>query len=242
MLQATSLLKNILFKGDILVMPLELSHYDNTSLWNNTTWPAYLTWGKYLFDVNPTCNDYLDYSFSFIWSWKFLTSIKHDLIPNDRRLYCSLDTPTLLKEFHKELENHSKYNSYSQSYVYSFRNMNKYGDIIQTNSLESFPSKQIPTTVNDCFLKAYHELERFVTSKGAHIVLTWPVLNETDSDQDLIRLYLNLKHKGITIIGTPNDMKFPLHAFSDSHYHLKKEYADDRTERLLNVLKSLKVY
>ncbi len=234
------LLKDILNEGDVVVMPLELDHYSMESPWNKTSIPAYLGFGKSLFDIPKPWEPYLNYTFSYIWNYEFIYGMFRNLKNPSylRQLYLpTVQGDSCVAEFRAIKDNPVPTRLAD---VYNYLNMTSRGDINWTRNLEaSIQPKKIRCEVSQEFLSDYRRLEEMVLAHKASIYLVWPVLWDSDNMEELSRLRNSLQKNSITLHGNPEEMQFPVEAFSDTYYHLKMEYAEERTRRLLPCLKKL---
>ena len=229
------LLTNVLQEGNLVVMPLEFEHYSASSGRNKITMFTGFGWGREFFPPENRIENALFYIFSDVWSSDFITNIPRKIKKRFRH-----PPPTkkaTLEWFHQLCEQPDLRTKQKKQKLYSFENMNRYGDIIRTeNQKITFPTR-LPTTVpTDFCLRELRALENFVHEKKAEIVLTWPVIYCGNNLRQILDLKRHCREKGITIHGDPEKFMFPPEDFSDTCYHLRSSAAPKRTEILADCI------
>lgn len=131
--------------------------------------------------------------------------------------------------------------------VYLRSSFNRYGDMTTHwfLSRQSFPvlppldPKTFNTDVID-YLKRY---EAKLKTKGAHLYITFPALQDKSFDQDsteIKRLEDRLRKAGFTVVGSPARYRMPDSLMFDTPYHLLQPGVNLRTHVLLEDLTATK--
>ena len=234
------LLDKVLNEGDIVILPLELTHYEQSVAINPIIMEACLGWGKEFFpNLTHPLEIMFFYTFPAAWRKNFFRKIPRNIRKFKKNSYLSKAEVLNVFQRHSSTHNISATEKPMFWQVYSFRNMNQYGDIVRTQNLEKLVVRQISfqTKPSDFFLRSIQELEQFAHSRNARIALTWPVLcKDAFNSQQLAALQKSCQKSGITIYGNIQDFQFSTQCFSDTHYHLKTQYARKRTEILVDCM------
>ncbi|MBQ9754812.1 MAG: hypothetical protein IJV93_08710 [Lentisphaeria bacterium] len=227
------LLADVLNAGDVVILPLELGHYGRKESMNTTVMKAGLGWAKEFFPNEISSVEIMTfYMFPYIWRENILLRIPKKI--NSFRNERYRDKASVLREFYqgcKHIKQVDPDEILPESAVYSFRNMNQYGDIVNTRNLKEisivpFKHKIIPSAF---FLKEIRKLAQMARSRNAKIALTWPVLHKGCYDLQRLRDFQKeCKKYGIVIYGDPSEFLFPEQSFSDTHYHLRTSAAKKR--------------
>jgi len=126
--------------------------------------------------------------------------------------------------------------------IYSRASFNGYGDIgvshpknIMTNAAYDEMIPIVPENIDASFIAYFKSYHAYVLERGAHVVFTFPSLNEMNLDPNSrVAAFVEALSKiGIPIISDPMDYVFPDELFFDTHYHLNDEGVKIRTQRLI---------
>ena len=228
------LLQNVIKEGDIIVMPLELTHYSMKSKKNKLQMQVCIGWGKEFFPEEDLLETYLFYTLPVVWDLYFIKSIPGNI----KKFFKEkpMSKTEILDCFQRSKEAPDEIRKSNIPSIYDFRNMNKYGDIVLTKNADCTFKQKIDSVPSPLFLEEFDILKSLVQKKKAKLILVWPVLFAGYDLQKILDLQQNCKDKGITIYGDPRKFMFPASEFADSHYHLRSTSAKKRTEILAECL------
>jgi len=230
--------------GDIVIMPL--------------AWPYYFrdfdTPEDWMIDqIVAWDRDYFD-SMSLLKKLKYLSAV------NPQRLYDNLKIKIKAKKTLKNFplrkilspqealkQYQEQYGGSTTQFSYSYLNMNKYGDMLNTcgNVTSAISSLQVApdSKVNTKALQLLKETAKNIASLGGTLYIV-PSITVSDSqsqqphyEQALNSMLNQVKASGVNVLGEAKEFYFPPEAFFDTNFHLNCSYRSARTKALANILK-----
>ena len=127
--------------------------------------------------------------------------------------------------------------------LYERMSFNKFGDVYTHWKLENekfFPWEQIKGEFNYDVLDILLDFKSRVQEKGAILYITFPCFQAASFENSLTQIRkveIELKKKGFSILGTPEQYKMPDDLMFNTPYHLNKGGLDLRTRLLIDDLK-----
>lgn len=226
-------LKQYMNNGDIIVIPLEYNYYykdDGYTEWfiDNMT-----AWGK---------EEYID-KLNVIDLFKFIYHVQPSRVYEG--LFNKQKPPTVNKDIVIISTVKSLYSGWQG---YSFKSMNKYGEI----NIDAQPEDTLVEAgrkgivylknrkISDNFLLFMHKVNRLARERNGKIVLTWPpsIRNKyfdlaNDNHRDRVDAFIQeLQRQDISIYCDPRDFNMDIQYFSNTEYHLNSSGAMIRSELL----------
>lgn len=226
-------LKQYMNNGDIVVIPLEYNYYYKEDGYTEWFTDNMMAWGK---------EDYID-KLNVIDLLKFIYHVQ------PRRVYEGLFNKKNPPTVNKDIVIISTVNSlYSGWHGYSFKSMNKYGEI----NIDAQPETTLVEAgrkgivylkdrkISDNFLQFMHKVNKLARERNGKILLTWPVSIRNkhfdlagDSHQDRVAAFSQeLQRENISIYCDPKDFNMDIQYFSNTEYHLNNAGAMIRSELL----------
>jgi hypothetical protein len=226
-------IKEYMNDGDIVVIPLEYEYYYNKNPYTEWFIDNMMAWGK---------EDYIEkldiFNFSqFIFHvpktkiFNLLTSKKEPPLNNK-----SIVILSILNSLHRGWNG------------YSYRSINKNGEInidtkpdIPTIKLKEKGIRYINNIeVSSHFISYFKKISELVKERHGKIILTWPVsirnhyfdLSNKNHQNLATQLAENLKKEAIILSCDPEMFNMDIQYFFNSAYHLNKNGAQIRSERL----------
>lgn len=199
--------------GDVVVLPLELTHYSygESKIYSDFSL-TYLLGIAPEFQQSLTARQfmklYLCYGFS--WLSRRLSSI------DDRCFYhkdmeCAYLRGQLIRAKGEE----------QAHYEYGIAHLNEYGDtMMPIGQFTEIRFLRCENSISSEFLEAYAELHALIKKKGATLIVTYPNLFQCENDPTLPKLVERLASNGVDIVGDPYLISFPANYYYDTSYHL----------------------
>lgn len=134
--------------------------------------------------------------------------------------------------------------------AYERNSFNQYGDVDvhwrpdwDREKVVVSPYGKMPGEFNDDIVEDLVNFRQQAEDKGASVYISFPGYQEAsfaNTKDEIIEIENKLKQKDFTILGTPERYRMPDSLIFDTPYHLTKEGADLRTQRLIEDIKSSK--
>ena len=232
--------EKVIRKGDIVIMPLEYSYYYTEKGYSEWFIENVLSWGQDYFsdlELLDAINMVIHTPVSFIA--KQASAPKRVVTDNSETL--------------RKMQLDGVYRGYS------YKSLNKYGDITPPNEstplvkgYKTAPEKSAKTLsytngskVSEYTLTKLKEINSYAKKVGARLYVTWPVSMRTryfnssnpSSIKDIASIKKALNDAGIKTICDPFSFNLKPDFFYDTHYHLNSAGQKVRSSKLAECIK-----
>jgi hypothetical protein len=226
-------------RGDIVCLPLEYEYYATNEPYTQWFTDQVIAWDKAYFE-----------GLSIVNKIKFISSVSALRLSENLINKCLKKNKRWLlppEEVIRQVKSSWKSKNYNNEY--HFRNLNNYGDLINTQNNIRLSNINYPVFEKEFYISKYakNQLTKFFSycqNNDIQVFITWPCSIKSyhlDFKKKFFRKHIEeiknfIDSQAVTVIGEPEDFIFDEFFFSDTRYHLNNFGKKLRTLKLASIL------